>query len=92
LIGWVGTGSNCPPRIVKRLLVIDGSILAFVGKQILLKPVLERAVRKPKSLHFSPALLPRNNRSFDWFVIGEKESRQRIPVENPPLQSVIVRN
>ena len=29
------------------------------------------AVRKP-TIHFSPAIPPRNNRSFDWFVIGEK--------------------
>jgi hypothetical protein len=33
----------------------------------------------------------RNNRSFDWFVIGEKE-KLRIPAEDPPPQKVNVQN
>jgi hypothetical protein len=28
-------------------------------------------------MHFSPAIPARNNQSFDWFVIGEKENRAR---------------
>jgi hypothetical protein len=32
------------------------------------------AVRKP-SIHFFPAIPARNNRSFDWFLIGEKRNR-----------------
>jgi len=48
-------------------------------------------VRKPR-IHFSPAIPARNNRSFDWFVIGEKPNRESSPVENPPLRNAIVRN
>jgi hypothetical protein len=33
-----------------------------------------------------------NTRSFDWFLIGEKENRERGPAENPPPQNTIVRN
>jgi len=40
------------------------------------------AVRKP-SIHFSPAIPARNNPSFDWFVIGEKENRKRNPAAKP---------
>jgi hypothetical protein len=47
------------------------------------------AVRKP-SIHFSAAIPARNNPTFDWFVIGEKEE-PRSPAEDPPLQRVIVR-
>ena len=39
------------------------------------------AVRKP-SIHFSPAFAAPNNRSFNWFVIGEKENRERSTAEN----------
>jgi hypothetical protein len=31
------------------------------------------AVRKP-SIHFSAAISAKNNRWFDWFVIGEKKN------------------
>ena len=27
--------------------------------------------------HFSPAISARNNRSFDWFVIGEKKTGEK---------------
>jgi hypothetical protein len=46
------------------------------------------AVRKP-SVHFSPAIPARNNRSFDWLAIGEKENRERSPAENPPLANIV---
>jgi catechol 2,3-dioxygenase-like lactoylglutathione lyase family enzyme len=41
---------------------------------------------------FSPVIPARNNRSLDWFVIGEKENRERTRAENPPPQNAIVRN
>jgi len=30
-----------------------------------------------------PAIPARNNRSFDWFLIGEKENRERSPGGEP---------
>jgi hypothetical protein len=44
------------------------------------------AVRKP-SIHFSPAVPAKNNRSFHWFMIGDKENRARSPAEDPPLRN-----
>jgi hypothetical protein len=42
------------------------------------------------SIHF-PQLLPsRKNRSCSWFVIGEKENRERSPAEKPPRQNTIL--
>ena len=61
----------------------------FVGKQEVMIDPAEKVVRKP-SIHFFPAIPGRNNRSFDWFLIGEKENRERIPTENPPPQKIIV--
>jgi hypothetical protein len=49
--------------------------------------------KQAKTEHpFSPVIPARNNRSFDWFVTGEKENRERSPAEKPPLQNGIVRN
>ena len=45
------------------------------------------AVRKPR-IPFFPASAGRNNRSFNWFAIGEKESREKSRAENPPLPRI----
>jgi hypothetical protein len=48
--------------------------------------------RRPQSFRFFQIFLPRIIRSFDWFVIGERETVKEVLAENPPLQNVIVRN
>jgi hypothetical protein len=37
-----------------------------------------------------PAIPARNNRSLDWFVIGEKKNRERSPADSRHLQNTIV--
>jgi hypothetical protein len=63
----------------------------MVGKQELIIDLPKNCSAKTEH-PFLPAIPARNNRSFDWFVIGEKENRERSPAENPPLQDTIVRN
>jgi hypothetical protein len=56
----------------------------LVGKQeLIIDPAQEWQCETEHP--FLPSYSARNNRSFDWFVIGEKENR-------PPLQNTIVRN
>ena len=38
------------------------------------------------------SLSAKNNRSFDWFVIGEKKNRSEAPAEDPPLQKYYCTN
>ena len=64
----------------------------LVGKpELLINRSCPRMAERKPSIHFSPAIPARNNRPFDWFVIGEKE-KPRSPAEDPPLHRVIVRN
>jgi hypothetical protein len=58
----------------------------IVGKQELISLLLENGRAKIISLS------AKNNRSFDWFVIGEKKKRREAPAEDPLLQNTIVRN
>ena len=59
--------------MLNALLLTNPINSRLVGKQELINGSCPRmAVRKP-SVHFSPAIPPRNNQSFDWFVIGEKK-------------------
>jgi hypothetical protein len=83
-------------RTLKRSPRTRTGLFAFnsrvVGKQeLIIDPAQEWWVRTP-SIRFFPAIPARNNRSFDWFLIGEKENRERSPAENPPPQNTIVRN
>jgi len=53
----------------------------IVGKQELINGSCPRmAVRKTEH-PFLSSYSARNHRSFDWFVIGEKENRERSPAE-----------
>ncbi len=99
----MGCSSRCPfrtplwqIRTLKRSPSTRTGLFAFnsqiVGKQeLVIDPAQEWQCENRASI-FSPAIPARNNRSFDSCVIGEKESRERIPAENPPLQNAIVRN
>jgi hypothetical protein len=49
------------------------------------------AVRRP-NIHFSSAIAAGNNRSFNWFVIGEKENLERSPAENASPLDVMLPN
>jgi hypothetical protein len=61
------------------------------GKQELInRSCLKNGTAKTEHA-FSPAFPARNNRSFAWFAIGEKE-RPISPAEDPRPQKVIVRN
>lgn len=40
------------------------------------------AVRK-SNIHFFPTIPARNSWLFDWFVVGDKENRERSPAEKP---------
>ncbi len=64
----------------------------IVGQQELVIDPAQQWQCENRASIFSPAILARNNRSFDWFVISENENRERSPSENPPLQNAIARN
>jgi hypothetical protein len=74
------------------LAMIAPILEGYVGKpELIIDPAQEWQCENRASIFF-PAVPARNNRSFDWFLIGEKENRETSPAENPPPQNAIVRN
>ncbi len=90
-----GTSERVGFPILQRLTTDIRAELDYVrmgGKQELLEdPAQEMAVRKP-SIHFSPSIPARNNRSFDWFVIGENETVREARRRTRLCRYAIVRN
>jgi len=71
------------PESKPRVILATGSYALVSATQAQFPDRRQAGSYRRSSIHFSPAIPARNNRSFDWFVIGEKENRERGP-ENPP--------